>query len=146
VFFAMNLRYNLRHKQAFTALDHALLLANTAAYYAFGICFLSALHVRVNGLFTAVLGLYYLGFAVHFHRREGIPRPLKLLLIGLVLTFISLAAPVQLEGSRITLFWAAEAVLLLWFAQRTDLRLVERASVLVTALMLMSLWMDWQRA
>ncbi len=146
VFFAMNLRYNLRHKQAFTALDHALLLANTAAYYAFGICFLSDLHVRVNGLFTAVLGLYYLGFAVYFHRREGIPRPLKLLLTGLVLTFISLAAPVQLEGSRITLFWAAEAVLLLWFAQRTDLRLVECASVLVTALMLMSLWMDWQLA
>lgn len=146
VFFAMNLRYNLRNRQVFTGLDHALLLANTAAYYAAGLHFLSDLAIRVSGLFTALIALFYLGFALYFHRRDGIPRPLKLLLIGLVLTFISLAAPVQLEGSRITLFWAAEAVLLLWFSQRTSIRLIERASVFVTALMLISLWMDWQQA
>lgn len=142
VFFAMNLRYNLRHRQAFTVLDHALLLVNTAFFYAVGLHFLSDLSMRVTGLFTALLGLHYLGFALLFHRREGIPQPLKLLLIGLVLTFISLAVPVQFEGSRITLFWAAEAVLLLWFAQRTGLRLIERASVLVSLLMVVSLLMD----
>ncbi|MBK8498439.1 MAG: DUF2339 domain-containing protein [Flavobacteriales bacterium] len=146
VFFAMNLRYNLKHKQAFTALDHALLLANTGLYFGLGLHFLSDLPVRVTGLFTVLLGLFYLGFAIYFHKREGIPQHLKLLLIGLVLTFISLAAPVQLEGSHITLFWAAEAVLLLWFAQRTGLKLVERASVLVNALMLISLYMDWEQA
>lgn len=142
VFFAMNLRYNLKHRQVFTALDHALLLANTAAYYAAGMYLLSDLAVRVTGLFTALLGLYYLLFALYFHRKQGIPGPLKLLLIGLVLTFISLAAPVQLEGNYITLFWAAEAVLLLWFSQRTGLRLVERASVLVSVLMTISLLLD----
>lgn len=146
VFFAMNLRYNLKNKEAFTALDHALLLANTGLYFGLGLHFLSDLPVRVTGLFTVLLGLFYLGFALYFHKREGIPQPLKLLLIGLVLTFISLAAPVQLEGSHITLFWAAEAVLLLWFSQRTGLKLVERASVLVTALMGISLWMDWEQA
>ncbi len=142
VFFTMNLRFNLRHRHAFVAIDHILLLVNTAVYFGLGLHFLSDLTVRVTGLFTVLLGLFYLLFALYFHKREGIPAPLKLLLIGLVLTFISLAAPVQLEGSRITLFWAAEAVLLLWFSQRTGLRLVERASVLVTALMLVSLCMD----
>ncbi|HRD52654.1 MAG TPA: DUF2339 domain-containing protein [Flavobacteriales bacterium] len=146
VFFAMNLRYNLKHRQAFAAIDHALLLANTGLYFGLGLHFLSDLPVRVTGLFTVLLGLFYLGFALYFHKREGIPQPLKLLLIGLVLTFISLAAPVQLEGSYITLFWAAEAVLLLWFSHRTGLKLVERASVLVNALMLISLWMDWEHA
>ena len=142
VFFAMNLRYNLRHKQVFSALDHALLLVNTAAYYAVGMHFLSDLEVRVTGLFTALIGLFYLLFALYFHRKEGVPNTLKLLLIGLVLTFISLAAPVQLHGGYITLFWAAEAVLLLWFAHRTNLRLVERGSMLVLVLMLISLCMD----
>ena len=146
VFFAMNLRYNLRHRQSFTAFDHALLLANTAFYFGIGSYFLNDLEVRVTGLFTALLGLFYLGFALYFHKREGIPQSLKYLLIGLVLTFISLAVPVQFEGSRITLFWAAEAVLLLWFSQRTGLKLVERASVLVTVLMGISLWMDWEKA
>lgn len=142
VFFIMNLRYNLRHKEAFTALDHTLLLVNTAAYYAVGLYLLSDLSTKLTGLFTVLLGLFYLGFALYFHRRQGIPEPLKLLLIGLVLTFVSLAAPVQLEGSYITLFWAAEAVLLLWFSQRTGLRLVERASVLIMLLMFFSLAMD----
>ncbi len=142
VFFLMNLRYNLRHKQTFSALDHSLLLVNTAAYFAVGLFLLSDLTVKLTGLFTVVLGLFYLLFALYFHRRQGIPEPLKLLLIGLVLTFVSLAAPIQLEGSHITLFWAAEAVLLLWFSQRTSLRLVERASVLVTVLMVISLAMD----
>lgn len=142
VFFGMNLRYNLRHKQAFGALDHALLLMNTAAYYSAGMYLLSDLSVRVTGLFTVLLGLFYLVFALYFNKKEGVPRTLKLLLIGLVLTFISLAVPVQLEGNHITLFWAAEAVLLLWFAQRTDIRLIERASVLVAVLMGLSLWMD----
>lgn len=142
VFFGMNLRYNLRHKHAFGALDHTLLLVNTAAYYAVGMYLLSDSPVRISGLFTVAIGLFYLLFALYFHKKEGIPRPLKLLLIGLVLTFISLAAPVQLEGNHITLFWAIESVLLLWFAQRADLRLVERGSVLVMLLMLGSLWMD----
>ena len=35
--------------------------------------------------------------------------------------------PVQFEGSRITLFWAAEAVLLLWFSQRTAAQCIERS-------------------
>lgn len=144
VFFAMNLRYNLRHGTTFTPLDHALLLVNTAFYFGVGIYFLSDLPVKMTGLFTALLGLFYLGFALYFHKREGIPQQLKLLLIGLVLTFISLAVPVQFEGSHITLFWAAEAVLLLWFAQRTGLKAIERASVLITVLMVVSLWMDWE--
>jgi len=144
-FFGMNLRYNLRHKQAFVALDHMLLLLNTALYYGISIYLLSDLTVRVTGLFTVLLGLFYMVFAWYFHRREGIPSALKFLLIGLVLTFISLAAPVQLEGNHITLFWAAEAVLLLWFAQRAGIRLVERGAVVVLVLMLLSLWMDLEQ-
>jgi uncharacterized membrane protein len=142
VFFAMNLLYNLKHRQTFAAVDHVLLLLNTAAYYGLGLHFLSDLETRIIGLFTVLIGLFYLVFAAWFHKREGIPSALKLLLIGLVLTFISLAAPVQLEGSHITLFWAAEAVLLLWFSQRTHLKLVERGSMIVLLLMGGSLFID----
>jgi len=142
VFLTMNLGYNLRHRLVFAPLDHGLLLANTAAYYGFGVHLLGHVVPKVTGLFTVLLGLFYLGFALYFHRRQGSPRALRLLLVGLVLTFVSLAAPVQLDGSHITLFWAAEAVLLLWFSQRSGLRLVERGSLVVLALMLVGLAMD----
>ena len=67
-------------------------------------------------------------------------------MIGLTLSFISLAAPVQLHGHAITLFWSAEAVLLYWLYQRSAIRIFKYSSALVTVLMLISLMMDWTNA
>ena len=142
VFFAMILLYDLRHRTPFTALDYSLFLANTALYFGFGMRFLGDLDVRVGGLLCVVLAAVNVVFALRFFRNERVPRNLVYLLIGVVLTFISLAAPVQLDGDHITLFWAAEGVLLLWFAKRSGIRLVERTSLLVTVLMVISLVMD----
>jgi uncharacterized membrane protein len=56
---------------------------------------------------------------------------------------VSLAAPVQLEGNYITLFWATEAVLLVWLSQKSGIQLIKVSSVIVTVLMLLSLVLDW---
>lgn len=142
VFFAMVLWYDLRHRTAFTPLDYSLFLLNTAVYFGTGMHFLTDLDVRVGGLLCVLLAAVNVVFALRFFRDERVPRNLVHLLIGIVLTFISLAAPVQLEGNHITLFWAAEGVLLVWFAHRSGIRLVERASLAVSALMVISLIMD----
>ncbi len=142
VFFIMNLRYNLKHGSQFVALDFSLLLANTAVYFAAGLSILQNVKPSLDGLFVIVLAAFHLVFAWMFHQRANAPKHLVFLLIGLVLTFLSLAGPLQLHGDHITLFWAAECVLLLWFSQRTGIRLVERASMLVVVLMLISLVMD----
>ncbi|MEX1132246.1 MAG: DUF2339 domain-containing protein, partial [Flavobacteriales bacterium] len=142
VFFAMLLWYDLRHRTPFTPLDYSLFLANTALYFGFGMRFLADLDMRVGGLLCVLLAAVNVVFAMRFFRDERVPRNLVYLLIGVVLTFISLAAPVQLDGDHITLFWAAEGVLLLWFAKRSGIRLVERTSLLVTVLMVISLVMD----
>ena len=149
VFFIMNLRYNLKHGSSFVALDFSLLLANTAVYFASGLSILQNMKPSLDGLFVIMLAAFHLAFAWTFYKRinpptgqAGAPKHLVYLLIGLVLTFLSLAGPLQLHGDHITLFWAAECVLLLWFSQRTGIRLVERASILVAALMLISLMMD----
>jgi len=72
-----------------------------------------------------------------------VDKNLVFLLIGLVLTFVSLAAPVQLEGNYITLFWSAETVLLLWLSQKSGIRLMKLSSVVIMGLMVISLIMDW---
>jgi len=79
------------------------------------------------------------------YKRQGIDRNLVFLLIGLVLSFVSLAAPVQLHGHYITLFWSAEAVLLLWLSQKSGIKLMKLASIIVMTLMFFSLLMDWSR-
>jgi uncharacterized membrane protein len=142
VFFIMNLRYNLKHGSSFVALDFSLLLGNTAVYFAAGLSILQNVKPSLDGLFVISLAAFHLVFAWMFYERVNAPKHLVYLLIGLVLTFLSLAGPLQLHGDHITLFWAAECVLLLWFSQRTGIRLVERASMLVVALMLISLMMD----
>ena len=77
------------------------------------------------------------------YKNQKADRNLVFLLIGLVLTFLSLAAPVQLEGNYITLFWGAEGVLLLWLSQKSGIQLMRLASVIVNVLMVISLVMDW---
>lgn len=83
------------------------------------------------GLFTVALAVFNFGVAQLLYRRPGIDRTLIYLLIGLVVTFGSLAIPVQLAGNFITMFWALETVLLLWLAQKSGLRLMATSSIII---------------
>ena len=144
VFMVMNLVYNLKNKLKFSAVDIILLLSNTAFYYAAGMLLLETVNQGAyQGLFTAALAIVNFGIAALLYRRGAVDRTLIYLLIGLVITFVSLTIPVQLSGNFITMFWALEAVLLLWLAQRSGLRLLATGAALVMALMLVSLMMDW---
>jgi hypothetical protein len=98
-----------------------------------------------RGMFTVLIAVFNFGFAYSLFKRAEVDPNLVFLLIGLVLTFISLAAPIQLEGNYITLFWSAETVLLLWLSQKSGIKLMKIASVAVLVLMLVSLMMDWNK-
>ncbi|KAA9339012.1 DUF2339 domain-containing protein [Adhaeribacter soli] len=144
VFFLMNIIYNLKERTRFAPVDFSILLSNTFFYYAAGMGLLANVQQGLyQGIFTVAIGLFNFGFAFYFFRRGHTDRNLIYLLIGLVITFISLAVPVQLEGNYITMFWALEAVLLLWLAQRSGLKIIYTGSFVVTGLMLISLLMDW---
>ena len=146
VFFAMNIVNNIKERTKFKALEISLLLSNTFFYYGAGITILNnPIAKDFQGLFTAALGVFNFVFAYVLYKNSRVDKNLVFLLIGLVLTFISLAAPVQLEGNYITLFWAAETVLLLWLSQKSGIRLMKVASILLMALMVISLVMDWQQ-
>lgn len=144
VFFALNILYNIKEKRKFSTLEITLLLSNTSFYYAAGMLILANVDKGTyQGMFTVAMAVVNFIFAFFLFRRESVDRNLIYLLIGLLITFISMAVPVQLEGNYITMFWALEAVLLLWFAQKSGLTLVAKGSVIVTGLMLVSLLIDW---
>lgn len=144
VFMAMNLINNLKERNRFSAPEITLLLSSTAFFFAAGMVILAnSGNESYQGLFTVSLAVVNFALAAMLYRREAVDRTLIYLLIGLVITFVSLAVPVQLEGNFITMFWALEAVLLLWLAQKSGLSMIATASVLVLVLMLVSLSMDW---
>lgn len=145
-FFLMHIINNVKEKRVFNGLDFALLISNTALYYAAGMYILHYIDAGYyEGLFTVALAVFNFVFAFVLYKKQSIDRNLVFLLIGLVLSFASLAAPVQLHGHHITLFWSAEAVLLLWLSQRSGIRLMKVTSVIITGLMLISLCMDWYK-
>ncbi|MGK4569147.1 DUF2339 domain-containing protein [Flavobacterium sp. 3HN19-14] len=82
-------------------------------------------------------------YAWILYKKFGLDKTAVYLLIGLTLTFITLAVPIQFEGNYITLFWGAEAVLLMWLSQKSEIKSYRIGSVIVHFLMLISLLMDW---
>jgi len=142
IFFTMNMRYNIRHEGRSAYYQYALILVNTGAFYALALAIVQYTDVKLSGLITACVGLFYLVNVYFLHRNKRISQQAFYLLLGLVLTFISLVAPVQLDGNHITLFWAAEAVLLVWLSQRASKLAFLRAAFFVTVLMMISWIMD----
>jgi len=143
IFVATNIINNIRTKGTFSKPQLVILAINSFVFYGFGMLILSKYHPELSGLFTAVLASLNLVYAWVLFKKFGLDKKAVYLLIGLTLTFITLAIPVQFEGNYITLFWAAEAVLLMWLAEKSQIKSYRFASVLVQGLMLISLCIDW---
>jgi uncharacterized membrane protein len=145
VFFATLIIYNVKHAQKFAALEISFLLSNTFLYLGSGLYFLNHIqHGDYQGVFVIVLALFNFVFAYWFYTKQQVDKNLIFLLIALVLTFVSLAGPVQLDGNYITLFWACELVILFWLGTKSNLALLKNASLVVLVLTIFSLILDWQ--
>jgi len=145
-FMCMNIINNLRLKRSFSGFDFMIVLSTNFLYYAAGMIILHHWNNgSYQGLFTAFLGFINLGLAWMFYRNSKADKNFVFLLIGLTLTFISLAAPVQLKGNFITLFWSAEMLVLFWLYQQSRIRLIKIASALIAIMMVISLLMDWSQ-
>jgi uncharacterized membrane protein len=134
---------NLRTKNQFKKIDYALFLANTFFYFGMGLTIIDDGKIPMKGLFTVALALYNLILAFIFYKKYGLDKNAIYLLLGITLSFVTLAIPIQFEGNRITLFWAVEAVVLFWLAQKSKISTLKFSAIAVQFLMLISLFMDW---
>ena len=146
LFIATNTLNNLREKRVFSAFDFGILFSINALYYSAGILILKDIDGGVyKGLFTAILGVLNLTMAYLLFKNKRADKNFIYLLIGLTLTYISLAAPVQLNGNSITLFWASECVVLYWLYRRSGIALLKVASLIISGLAFVSLMMDLEK-
>ncbi|KFF05100.1 DUF2339 domain-containing protein [Flavobacterium reichenbachii] len=145
IFILMNIINNIRTKGEFSTAQLTILASNTFLFYAAGMSILDGYHPELRGVFTTLIALLNLIYAWFLYKKFGLDKRAVYLLIGLTLTFITLAVPIQFEGNYITLFWAAEAVLLLWLSQKSKISSYRFGSVIVNGLMIISLVMDWNK-
>ena len=136
---------NIRNKGIFTSLEYLILIVNTFFFFGIGLTILRDGESDFTGLFTLLLAVYNVLYAVILSKRFGLEKNAVFVLIGLALTFVTLTIPIQFEGNQITLFWAAESVLLFWLFQRSKINSFKQSSVIVIGLAIMSLLVDWFR-
>lgn len=144
LFFATNIANNIKENKAFISSDFSILLINTALYFSAGLYLLTSMHMEgLRGAFAASLAVVNLVLSFVLFKVRKVDTNILYLLIGITLTFISLAAPIQLHGHYITMFWAAETVLIYWLYLKSGIKLMKLTSLIIWGAMMISLFMDW---
>lgn len=145
IFYATFLAYKLINKERFSPENVALLLSNSFVFYGFGYAILKAGEngSQFLGLFTVANAALHFAAAFLIKKLAFVDRSVTHLLAGLGLIFVTIAIPVQLNGNWVTVFWAAEAVLLFWLGRKQGIQFYEILSYPPMILTLLSLLSEW---
>jgi uncharacterized membrane protein len=144
-FYGIFLAYKLLQKEKFEMFDVVLLILNSFIYYGLGYAMLNNHSNGENylGLFTVANALIHFGVSALIYKQKLTDKNLFYLIAGLVLVFITIAIPVQLDGNWVTLMWAAEAALLFWIGRTKAVPVYEKLSYLLMLLAFVSIAQDW---
>jgi len=127
IFYAAFLSYKLIQKEQFNRGDIILLLLNSFIFYGLGYSIWTGhtLGIHVLGLFTIFNALIHFLVSLLIKRIKLADRNLFNFILGLVLVFIAIAIPVQLNGNWVTILWAAQALVLLWLGRTRKIPVFE---------------------
>lgn len=122
----------------------SLVIVNNFLYLAFGLTFLHGMYLpfKAAGLLSLFIAIVNLILIIWLRKKNENYKFLIHAMLGLVLTFVSITIPAQLEGNYITIFWASEMVLLLWLYIKSRIRIYEYASFILIGLTFISFLMD----
>ncbi len=128
--------------------DIMMLLGNAFIFYGFGYGILSGGEglEQYTGLFTLANAFVHFVVSLFLFKRETDGKHLFYLVSGLVLVFIAIAIPVQLDGNWVTLLWAGEAALLFWIGRTRAVAVYEKLSYPLMLLAFFSIIQDWNSA
>jgi len=145
IFYALSIAYRLIDER-FGMIEHAgLVLTNSFVFYGFGYAIVDGQQYATNflGLYTAGHAAMHFAVAALVNKMRSLADDVIQVLTILILTFASIAIPVQFDGNAVTMIWAVEAALLFWFGRARGVRLFEYFSYPVMVLATGSLFLDW---
>jgi len=134
IFAVISVMYSLTHKQKTTFRDLLLITLNGAAYFLWTYALFESRYFHYLGFYTVVMAILYLGIGSFSIRRSAGDSNLFLVLLGLSLTFLTLAIPIQLKQNWISIGWAVEAVILCWIGFRLDDANTRWAALLIASM------------
>lgn len=145
IFYTIFLAYKLLKKETFVFSDILLLTLNSFLFYGIGFAILSdhATGRQLLGLFTLSNAVIHFITSAIIFKQKLADRNLFYLASGMVLVFITIAIPVQLDGNWVTLLWAGQAALLFWIGRTKNVPFYEKIAHLLMLLTFFSLVHDW---
>jgi hypothetical protein len=145
IFYLTFLAYKLIKNEKFEIETIVLLLINSFVFYGLGYAILGEHETGKDlvGLFTLCNAVIHFVVSVIIYRKKLADKNLFYLVVGLVLVFITITIPVQLDGSWVTLLWAAEALLLFWIGRTKNIPVYEKLSYIVMWIAFFSIIHDW---
>lgn len=145
IFYITFLAYKMVKKEAYGVSDIIMLLANSFIFYAFGYAIISSTESGGDflGIFTLSNAIIHFIVAALIYKQSLGDKSLFYLASGLVLVFITITIPVQLDGNWVTLLWAGLAALLFWLGRTKAITVYENLSYPLMFLAFFSLLQDW---
>ena len=141
-FYLMALFDHYKSGKKLSAYQVILILVNNLLTFFAYIYVFNSYSYDIRGLITLSLAVINAVVLIILFRNSRIDRNMIYLIIAIVLSFVSLAVPVQLKGHVITLFWAVESVVLLWLWQKSRIKVFYAGFILISLLVLISYCMD----
>ncbi len=144
-FYGMFLVYKIIGNEKFEPKHLLLVLSNSFIFFGFGYEILDHSYSTNDflGLFTVFNGLIHFVVSSYIKKKDLADENLFVVLMGLVLVFVSIAIPIQLDGNYVTLCWAVEAALLFWLGRTRSIVIYETLSYAVMTLFFFSILEDW---
>jgi len=144
IFYLSFIAYKIFRNKAFSAWDVILVLSNSLIYFGIGYNAMSdKYYEQYQGLFCVLNALFHLGFAILCKKKELSDKTIFHFILAMVISFITMAIPVQLEGNFVTLIWLCEMIVLSWMTKKTGVNTYRYLSYGISLLAFFSLIHDW---
>ncbi|PYV87814.1 MAG: DUF2339 domain-containing protein [Acidobacteria bacterium] len=134
IFAVMSFLYNIVYQRKTSFRDLSLILLNGAAYFLWTYGLLQEKYFDYLGLYAILMAVVYVGLGSFAYQRARQDAYLVLVFLGMGLTSLTLAIPIQLKQNWITIAWAVESVVLSWVGFLAPDRKTRLASLLIAFL------------
>ena len=148
IYYVATLVYRLVTDEIGMIENTGLVLTNSFVFYGFGYAIIDSREALrgIEGLFTAGHAAFHSLVSQTVSRLKPSSIDVVQVLAILILTFATIAIPVQFDGNFVTLIWSVEAAALFWFGRWRLIQLFEYFSYPVMILATVSLCADWMSA
>jgi putative membrane protein len=146
IFYGVSLFNNFISKEKLDKINIILILLNSFIYFGFGYGIFNS-NTKLDtylGLFTLFNAVIHFVVLFFIKSKKLADSTLFYSTLGMVFTFITIAIPIQLDGSWVTLLWIAQGTILFWIGKTKNIPIYEKISLPILGLSFLSLLEDWR--